>query len=136
MVPLTSSLLGMVGYPPLWQHSNGCDFVVGNKWRSWQQHGKMSREQVAAIMKCWTRIDPPDLPLFVDMAYSISQTDWFAIDDQHIPPSLIKAGFSNTNQQQVRVQEASEKTRKEISRLCFQRMRDTVTWKVKWSNRR
>ena len=118
----------MVGYPPLWQHSNGCDFVVGNKWRSSQQHGKMSREQVAAIMKCWTRVDPPDLPLFVDMAYSISQTDWFAIDDQHIPPSLIKTGFSNTDQQQVRVQEASVKTRKEISRLCFQRMRDTVTW--------
>ena len=32
------------------------------------------------------------------------------------------------NQQQVRVQEANEKTRKEISRLCFQRLRETVTW--------
>ena len=40
-----------------------------------------------------------------------AETDWYASDDQHIP-RLIKTGFSNMNQQQVRVQEANEKTRR------------------------
>ena len=45
-------------------------------------------------MKCWTRIDLPELPLFAEMGYSVAQTDWYAIDDQHTPPSLIKAVFT------------------------------------------
>ena len=88
----------------------------------------MTQEQVSAIMKCWTRIDPPDLPLFAEMGYSVAQTDWYAIDDQHTPPSLIKAVFTSRNLQPVRVHEASEDIRREIGRSCLQRLRETSTW--------
>ena len=70
VVPLVASLVGMVGHPPLWQHSNGCDFVVGNKWNSRHKQGKLTLGQVATIMKCWTHVDPPDLALFADLSYS------------------------------------------------------------------
>ena len=88
----------------------------------------MTLEQVTAIMKCWTKVDPPDLSLFADMSYTVAQTDWYALDDNHMPPSLIKTGFTNVNQQPVRTPEAAVSARREISRLCFQRLRETVTW--------
>ena len=128
VVPLVASLVGMVGHPPLWQHCNGCDFVVGNKWKSLHRQGKMTLEQVAAVMKCWTKVDPPDLALFADLSYSVAQTDWYGLDDNHTPPNLIKTGFTNVGQQPVRGQEASVDARREIGWLCFQRLRETVDW--------
>ena len=81
-----------------------------------------------AIMKYWTKVDPPDLALFPDLSHSVAQTDWYGMDDNHIPPNLIKTGFTNVNQQPVWGQEASVDARRDISRLCFQRLRETVTW--------
>ena len=79
-------------------------------------------------MKCWTRVDPPDIALFADLSYAVAQTDWYGLDDPYTPPNLIKTGFTNVGQQPVQGREASVDARKEIGWLCYQRLKATADW--------
>ena len=131
IVPLLASLLGMDDFHPLWQHGNGCDFVVGNKWKSSYQQGRMTQSQVTAIMKGRPRFDLPELPMFATSGYTIAQSDWYALDDSHIPPDLVKCVLEEMKQQPGRVHEASAEARREVGKACFQRLLATTSWQRK-----